>query len=338
MRLLHFRDTALRYETPSHKNALNFNSFSKPRDLTDVCKMSSLSLHEINKLFEQVLSPEVLIKFLKSVFEWCHSVYKETLENMGNLKSKNAALRCEYRELSGKLRELCIEVMLYIEIVGDFPLYDRSDILNELDDKTGSEIFELENSVRFPRTIDFLNKLGIWLKCVKTKLSEVNELYKDLTSETKKVAKESKAVEEEASKNKTMARIVTGASGVGTVVGLLAAASISGGLLLPIVGGGIAVASFATSRSFERVQHESEHLCNEVDELHKAACNLKHISELVKQKSHVESIAIEKSAIHRPTPSLKNIQKSFEKIFKFFDSQDLEEEKNGAKKILQTHS
>jgi hypothetical protein len=229
--------------------------------------MSQAECFNYLKLFE---SSEVEI-FLKSVFNWCCSISAAVVGTLNRIKSQNAELHCEYRILRSKLKDLYYMVKSYIDKVGTPPDYDERLVLEELTSTDKKAVFDIKNKLRFPFTIDYLNILVIWLKDVKEKLEQVNALYMQLCSELKTATVKSSKNESEANNRKHMSGVVAGTLTVASAAGLgvlyATSALLTGGISLPIIGGGVAVYSASRFLSFRKVESGGKVLTKELDSL-----------------------------------------------------------------------
>jgi hypothetical protein len=215
--------------------------------------------------------------------------------------------------------------------VGTPPDYDERLVLEELTSTDKKAVFDIKNKLRFPFTIDYLNILVIWLKDVKEKLEQVNALYMQLCSELKTATVKSSKNESEANNRKHMSGVVAGTLTVASAAGLgvlyATSALLTGGISLPIIGGGVAVYSASRFLSFRKVESGGKVLTKELDSLLETATVLKGITHVVKCAEKLEK---EKKVIDREDPHLLSIKKSFEKIFKLLkNSEDVNKAKMG---------
>jgi hypothetical protein len=286
-------------------------------------------------------SPECGV-YLRSAFDWYHSV-SEVMKQLDDLKSENVALRCEYRDLTTKLRSLYERVRDYIDTVNCRPVFNKRAVSAELRDSDENARFDIENVDRFPHIIDYLNQLYIWLRRIKKQLKDVDKRLKIVQRETEKAAFRVQVVKDKAGTKK---RITLGALGV---AGTLATASggallLAGGVAFGVAfgvalipaGGAAALLSYYSSSSFKSVEDESKKISIDIDEINKAAHKLAGIEGVVERERKANAIAQEIEFVHAPRPLLVTLKKSLATLSDLIESGgNFEQERNQARGIFQ---
>ena len=278
-------------------------------------------------------SPECGV-YLRSAFDWCHSVHAEV---MNDLKSENVALRCEYRDLTTKLRSLYERVRDYIDTVNCRPVFNKRAVSAELRDSDENARFDIEKVDRFPHIIDYLTQLDIWLRIIKEKLEDVNKRFEIVQRETKKAAIGAQMVKVKAGTKKMISLGVAGtflATASGGAL-LLLGGVVFGGVLIP-VGGVAALFSYYSSSSFKSVEDESKKISIDIDEINKAAHKLAGIEGVVERERKANAIAQEIKFVHAPRPLLVTLKKSLATLSDLIESGgNFEQERNQARGIFQ---
>jgi hypothetical protein len=268
--------------------------------------------------------------YLQSAFFWGQSVYAAVQKQLDDLRSDNVALRCEYRDLTTKLLKLYEQVRDYIDTVNCRPVCNWGAISAELRDSDGNARFDIENVDRFPHIIDYLNQLDIWLRGIREKLEDVNQLFETVQRETEMAAFRARMVKDKAGDKK---RITLGVAGVSIGGGalLLASGVLLGGALIPI-GGAAAFLGYFSSTSFKSVEDESKKISLDIDKLNDAAHKLAGITRVVERKREANGIAQEKALVHAPRPLLVTLKKSLETLSDLIENRgNFEEQRNEAK-------
>ena len=317
---------------PDHASLLH-----RPAHYLDMAaRCGTFDRETFHPLFAILDSPEgtaTLSTYIKSVFDWCHSVHAKLSHDPG---FGNASLRCEYRDLTTKLRKLYGLVNDYIDIIVCCPIYNEEAISAELRDRDENARFDVENIDRFTHTIDYLNQLDTWLRQEKTKLDEINWQFDILKRETREAMLRAETVEREAAGGKKISLGATAGSlaAVGGGALLLAGGIVLGGVLLPI-GGAVAALGYSSSTFFKEREQESKMISNEIDKINKAADDLHGIMEVAERRKYIERFQLESDIIHRPLPLLSNLKQSLTKLSELIErNKTFKEEWNQARKTL----
>jgi hypothetical protein len=280
-------------------------------------------------------SPECGV-YLRSAFDWYHSV-SEVMKQLDDLKSENVALRCEYRDLTTKLRSLYERVRDYIDTVNCRPVFNKRAVSAELRDSDENARFDIENVDRFPHIIDYLNQLDIWLRLIKKKLEDVYKRFEIVQRETETAAFRAQMVKDKAVTKKMIALGVAGtflATASGGAL-LLLGGVVFGGVLIP-AGGAAALLSYYSSSSFKSVEDESKKISIDIDEINKAAHKLAGIEGVVERERKANAIAQEIEFVHAPRPLLVTLKKSLATLSDLIESGgNFEQERNQARGIFQ---
>ncbi|CAI8035046.1 hypothetical protein GBAR_LOCUS19676 [Geodia barretti] len=234
--------------------------------------------------------------FIECIFECCSSISKAVLNQLRDLKSKNAEHRSKHRGLKHDVIKLHQEVVNFIELVCRYPEFDKESISAELSSEDSNATFDPKNNAKFKVTIDFLSRLDIWIEIVEDKLEKVHKDFEAVRQKTAEASKEAKKNEYEA-------------HGRGIGVGLYL---------------------YKSSKDFKQLEYESCQLSIELDKLNKYARNLDAIAEMVEKKREAEtSFKIARKNIERLHPLLSTITVTFTDIFRILEKgKDLEDEKN----------
>ena len=275
-----------------------------------------------------------LRSLLKSVFEYGHTVFQALLECMDELKSENAKLRGEYRELKAKLRQLHHKVKEYIDVIENHPACNRErkeQIFAEIDGSHSEARLDVEKN-NFPRIIDFLKDFGSWLNSVSAALKVVSKLRKEFDEETKEASIKAHKAEYAARKRKRISLGVAGTSvmvaGAGAGVLLGGGAQLSGGVLC--VGGSIvALWSYLAMGWFEEQESESHDFKTKLDRLNQDAKKFEDVTRSLERKMHAATLFQQHANItNRPHPFIHDLEHTFKIIFETFEKRhDFEQEK-----------
>lgn len=287
---------------------------------------------------------EKLRKYLKTAFNWKHTVYAAVVKKLGDLKSENAALRCKYGDLTKELKRLYELVIECINTLSCPPVYEKSVILAELRERYKKEKFDPENDARFPHVIDYLNQLNIWFQSVDTKLNKTFELFKKVERETKVAIMRAYVVQREAKSRKNIVFRLGAATGTPLTVGggvMVVGGLLLGGLLVPIGGaaaliGGAAVliGTISSANSFKAQERESKKMGDDIFEINHAAQELNEITEVVERKK--DAICYQRDIVCAPRPLLFTLRNSLKDLSELIESLNFDKERRDAKKIFDT--
>ena len=204
----------------------------------------------------------------------------------------------------------------------------------------------MENRVRFPHTIEFVNNLKIWLGRVKGEANAVNQHIQVSIRETREKLLEAREVECKGRNSKNMATGIGGIFAVGAsiVIGAVAAVAMTGGaslVLLPLVSlvpvaGGVSAYSFKKSAAFKEEENDSYQLSLLLDNLNRIAHKLDKLNDAIEDKRDDSVFDDQLKAVHsQHPPLLVNLKGSFLRIFEQLEkNRDFDGERTDLRGIM----
>ena len=272
-----------------------------------------MDLRILTGLLASPVSFERFLEFLRASRGCAVDVCAAVSHPLGDLATEDVQLYSLYHKLTSirsKLRDKSLEYLVVLQIHPSCNEVRTQAILAECD-SARHEPIDLDNEGRFPRTIDFLKELVIWLDSLMTKHEELKILIHTFDFETREA---SAGVEKTCQNNGVAAIVGMSLAVVGGAVAFLGRGY--GALLLPLVGAlGVYLLSDAYYDEQKRGGHE---LKSKVEKLNQDACQLGYMTKYVDTKRQ-EMELTEKRTDTVCHPPLSTLKEHFETFFTFLE-------------------
>ena len=279
-----------------------------------------MDLRILTGLLASSVSFERFLEFLRASRGCAEDVCAAVSHPLGDPPAtEDVQLYYLYHKLTSirsQLRDKSLEYLVVLQIHPSCNEVRTQAILAECD-SARHEPIDIENEGRFPRTIDFLKELVIWLDSVMTKHEELKILIHNFDFETREVS----AGVEKMCQNNRVAAIV----GMSLAVAGGAAAFLGRGygrLLLPLVGGvALGVGVYLLSDTYDEQKRGGHELKFKVEKLNQDARQLGYMTKCVDTKRQEMELTEKRTdtVCHRPLCALKE---HFETLFTFLEGNE----------------
>ena len=168
--------------------------------------------------WEIVLASPNFSDYLRNVFDFGRQAILTVVAGIENLQYKDARLRGEYPQCLSDLQRLRNKVIEYIDRAEAHPICSeerRKAILDELQDTDKEGRLDVNNTRRFPRTIDFVSELTNWLDTMANKYREVKQCIGTFDRKTRAAWIRAQDLENYARRRKKISVGAVGSSAIG---------------------------------------------------------------------------------------------------------------------------